>query len=131
MVVPAGADLQAALTKAKPGETLALTPGATYRGNFVLPNKTGNGWIVVPSGSADGALPAPETRVGPSDAHAMARLMADSGSVISAAAGSHHYRFVGLDIRPAKGAFLYNLIQLGDRETALEQVPHDIVFDRC
>ena len=131
VVVPAGGDLQAALAKAQSGETLVLAPGATYRGNFVLPNKAGSRWIVVRSGSADGALPAPGTRVGPGDARAMAKLVADSGSVLSAAAGAHHYRFVGLEIAPAPGVFLYNLIQLGDGETALDQVPHDIIFDRC
>jgi hypothetical protein len=108
-----------------------LAPGVTYRGNFVLPNKAGGRWIVIRSGRADGALPAPGTRVGPDDAHAMAKLVADSGSVVSAAAGAHHYRFVGLEIRPTQGVFLYNLIQLGGGEMALDQVPHDIVFDRC
>ena len=131
IVVPAGGDLQAALAKAQPGETLMLAPGATYRGNFVLPNKAGSRWIVIRSGSTDGALPPPGTRVGPGDAHAMAKLVADSGSVVSAAAGAHHYRFVGLEMRPSEGVFLYNLIQLGDGEKAIDQVPHDIVFDRC
>src|SRR5262249_32672877 len=63
--------------------------------------------------------------------HAMAKLVADSGSVVSAGPGAHHYRFVGLEIRPSQGVFLYNLIQLGGSEVTLEQVPHDIVFDRC
>src|SRR5436309_9911227 len=131
VVVPAGGDLQAALAKAKGGETLVLAPGAIYRGNFVLRNKAGRRWIVIRSGRADGALPPPGTRVGPDDAHAMAKLVADSGSVITATAGAHHYRFVGLEIRPTEGVFLHNLVQLGGGENALDQVPHDIDFDRC
>ena len=37
--VPAGGDLQAALNAAQPGDVITLQPGATYVGNFVLPNK--------------------------------------------------------------------------------------------
>ena len=37
--VPAGGDLQGALNAAQPGDVIALAPGATYVGNFVLPKK--------------------------------------------------------------------------------------------
>ena len=41
IAVPAGGDLQAALNAAQPGDVITLAPGATYTGNFVLPNKGG------------------------------------------------------------------------------------------
>ncbi len=41
--VPAGGALQQAIDAAQPGDTITLEPGALYTGNFVLPNKTGNG----------------------------------------------------------------------------------------
>ena len=37
--VPAGANLQAAIDAAQPGDELLLAPGATYIGNFMLRNK--------------------------------------------------------------------------------------------
>ena len=43
MGVPAGASLQQAIDRARPGDTLLLTPGAIYTGNFVLPVKPGIG----------------------------------------------------------------------------------------
>ncbi len=41
--VPAGANLQDAIDRARPGDTLVLEAGATYVGNFTLPDKTGSG----------------------------------------------------------------------------------------
>src|SRR5688500_16207999 len=37
--VGAGSDLQAALDRAKPGDTIELPSGAVFTGNFVLPQK--------------------------------------------------------------------------------------------
>ncbi|MBI3126748.1 MAG: hypothetical protein HYZ11_03995, partial [Candidatus Tectomicrobia bacterium] len=43
--VPSGGDLQAALNSAQPGDAIELQAGATFTGNFTLPNKAGSGWI--------------------------------------------------------------------------------------
>ena len=48
--VPAGGDLQAALNAAQPGDVITLAPGATYTGNFRLPVKNGDAYIVVRHG---------------------------------------------------------------------------------
>jgi hypothetical protein len=48
--VAANGDLQAAIDAAKPGDAIALEPGATYRGPFRLPRKDGDGWIVICAG---------------------------------------------------------------------------------
>ncbi len=40
--VPAGADLQAYIDRARPGDVLLLEPGATYVGNFMLPALPGS-----------------------------------------------------------------------------------------
>ncbi|MBI4611882.1 MAG: hypothetical protein HY726_23065 [Candidatus Rokubacteria bacterium] len=61
----------------------------------------------------------------------MPMLVAASGAVITAAPGAHHYRFIGVEIRPSDGVFLYNLVLLGASERSLEDLPHHIVFDRC
>jgi len=61
----------------------------------------------------------------------MARLVASSGSVVRTAPGAHHYRLIGLEIQPAEGVFLYNLVEIGSAETSLELVPHHVIIDRC
>src|SRR5262245_2995430 len=43
--VNAGSNLQSALNQAQPGDLILLQAGATFTGNFVLPNKTGTGWV--------------------------------------------------------------------------------------
>src|SRR3989442_422817 len=47
IAVPAGGDLHGALTNAQPGDTIVLEPGATYVGNFTLPNKNGASYITL------------------------------------------------------------------------------------
>jgi hypothetical protein len=131
IAVPAGGDFQAALNAAQPGDVITLEAGATFTGPFQLPAKSGSGWIVVRTSALDGKLPPPGTRVDPSSAAVMPKLEAASGSVISTAPGAHHYRFIGMEIRPKKGVFLYNLVQLGTTESAMDRLPHHLVFDRC
>jgi cellulose synthase/poly-beta-1,6-N-acetylglucosamine synthase-like glycosyltransferase len=128
--VGAGGDFQAALEAARPGDDIVLEAGAVFSGPFTLPRKSGTAWIVVRSSAMD-RLPAPGTRVTPVQATAMPKLEARWGAVISAEAASHHYRFVGIEVRPSRGAFLMNLILLGARERAVDELPHHFVFDRC
>jgi hypothetical protein len=120
LAVPVGGDLQAALNAAQLGDTILLAQGAVYTGAFTLPAKTGTGWIVVRSSAT---LPAPGTRVTPSDALLMPKIQAPGGSVIAVDLGAHHYRFVGLEIRPTPGTFLFNLMLLGNAS--------HIIVDRC
>ena len=62
--VLSGGDLQAAIDVAQPGDVISLEAGASFRGNFTLPKKSGSGWIVVRS-SAEAGLPPPGTRISP------------------------------------------------------------------
>jgi hypothetical protein len=129
--VPAGGNLQKAIDEAQPGDAITLAPGATYRGPFQLRRKDGDQWIVIGSAAKD--LPSPGSRVSPSDAPKMPKLVADSGYyVFRAEAGAHHYRFVGLEIAPAEGKAVTNLIELGSGdERSVEALPHHIIIDRC
>ena len=130
--VPPGGDLQAALDEAQPGDTIRLTAGATYTGAFTLPVKTGNTNITIRTSTPDGALPSPGTRINPSDSSLLARLSSAGGSVFTAARGAHYFRFIGLEIAPTSGTFLYNMITLGDgTEPSVAEQPHDIGFERC
>ncbi len=131
ITVPAGGDLQAALDRAAPGDAIALQPGATYTGPFTLPRKAGDSWIVVRTAAPEGDFPAPGRRVDPSHAKLMPKLVAATGSVIAAAPGAHHFRFVGIEIAPKDGVYLRDLVDLSGRATTLESVPHHIAFERC
>ncbi len=127
--VASDGDLQQALDEARPGDSIVLTPGATYRGPFRLPRKEGDGWIVVRTGAS--AFPPAGTRAGPWSAHLMPRLVSSTLAVLVADPGAHHYRFVGLEIAPAPGVFLTNLVVLGRDERREDAVPRTIVFERC
>src|SRR6185295_1881957 len=72
--VAAGGNLQAALNTALPGDTIELAAGATFTGNFVLPKKSGSGWVWIRT-SAYGSLPPRGTRVAPSSAGVMAKIV--------------------------------------------------------
>jgi hypothetical protein len=128
--VEAGGDLQAALDRAQPGDTLVLPAGAVFRGPFNLPRTNGDGWITVRTDALD-RLPPAGTRVTPDDAPAMPALESADGAVLRADSEVHHFRFVGLEIRPAAGTFLYALVGIGAKETLDAQIPHHLVFERC
>jgi hypothetical protein len=127
--VPAGGDLQAALDAAQPGDAIVLEAGAVYRGPFRLPRKAGDQWITVTSSSAP-ELPVGQ-RVAPSDAPRMAVLEGGQPSVVMTEPGAHHYRLVGLEIRPAADTFMFNIVDVGSDAKDTAEVPHHLIFDRC
>ena len=131
IAVNAGGNFQTALNTAQPGDIIELQAGATFTGNFVLPNKSGTGWIYIRS-SAHASLPAPGTRVTPSQAALMPKLITNnSAPVLTTASAAHHYRFVGIEIA-SSASLTYNVISLeASPQTSSSQVPTDLVFDRC
>ncbi len=131
IVVRAGGDLQGALNGAHPGDVITLEAGATFRGNFTLPNKAGSGWIVIRT-AADTSLPAPGTRVGPADAGRMPKIVSpNQTAAIRTAAGAHHYRLMGLEVTVAAGVPQnYSLLELGSGSQTLSGVPHHLILDR-
>ena len=105
LLVRAGGQLQLALDAAQPGDTIVREPGATFRGNFILPKKDGSGWIIVRSGANDALLPPPGVRAGPDTAGGMAKMITPNSSpVIVTAPGAHHYRFIGVEFTVGKDA---------------------------
>jgi hypothetical protein len=126
--VAAGGRLQDALDAARPGDRITLEAGGTFEGPFRLPKKDGDGWIVIASSGLN-RLPA-DTRVSPSNAGDMPKLVASSRAVIVADPGAHHYRFAGVEITPSRDSFIHNLVELGADESSLNRVPHHVVFDR-
>lgn len=131
--VAAGGDLQAALDRARPGDTIALAPGAAFTGSFVLRAKPGDAWIVVRTDTPDADLPPRGTRVAPEAAPRMAKIVAGgSEPALRTEPGAHHYRIIGVEITVAPGVPRnYGLVTLGTfDQSSPEAVPHHIVLDR-
>lgn len=156
--VRAGADLQAALNRAEPGDTLVLQAGATFTGPFDLkPKANPDGrWITLESSDLGKGLPPAGTRVSPQDAVHMPKLLASYESVVRTTPGAGYYRLIGLEIRPGPArlpavnkavnwlrggpagsgtppaAFLENLVVLGSSANdTLDSLPQHIIIDRC
>ncbi len=145
-----GEDLQAAIDSANPGDTIVLQTGAVFTGNYVLPPKTGDGWIYIESTSAD-RLARPGQRTSPSEASFMPKIQTSNAlPAITALPNASNYRLVGLEITPAEGSpRVYQLVsidyvtsQVGAQIRDFAQkvapglvqrdpFPKNIIIDRC
>ena len=119
VAVPAGGDFQAALNAAQPGDTITLAAGATFSGNFTLPNKSGIGWIVIRTSAPDGYLPPPGSRITPDYAGVLPKVVSPNGNpAIATLEGAHHYRLIGIEVTLGAGVTSHlatgGLLQLGD-----------------
>jgi hypothetical protein len=134
IIVPSGGDLQEALDRAQPGDEIVLEACAIYKGPFTLPDK-GNqpGWIVVRSDVTDiPNFPQQGTRIDSSFTGKMPILTSSRHAVIIAQRKAHHYRFIGIEMRPADGTYLFAVVMLGDgTERDVEDLPHHVILDRC
>jgi hypothetical protein len=132
IAVPAGGNLQSALTNAQPGDTIALDAGATYVGNFTLPNKGGSTFITIRTGG-DAGLPAEGGRISPDQAPLLAKIRSGNGApAIQTAPGAHHWRLMLLEVQANAGGG-GDVVTLGDgsaAQTSLAQIPHDLLVDR-
>src|SRR5262249_44193528 len=128
--VAAGQSVQAAINQAQPGDVIMLQAGATFTGNFTLPNKSGSSWIIIRSDAADADLPQPGTRVSPASASLMPKLISQtSEQVAQTDAGAHHYRFIGIEFGATTD--IYDIVSFGGDQTSPTDTPHDLIIDRC
>jgi hypothetical protein len=136
--IPAGADLQAALNAAQPGDELRIAPDATFVGNYVLPNKgASSAWIVLRTDVDDVALGAAGTRMTPARAATLrlAKILTPSNeTAIITAAGAHHWRLTGLEVGgTAAASEISGIVRLGAldaSEPTAAALAHDLVLDR-
>jgi hypothetical protein len=136
ITVPANGDLQTALNGAQPGGTIVLPATATFSKNYILPVKTGEGFITITS-SRCAELPAGR-RVTLADAPLMARIETPNAmAAIYAPPGSHHWRLQCLEVTqgaalPADG-YSYSLVHVGEgaaSQKVAADTPHHIEIDR-
>jgi len=131
VTVNAGGDLQAAIDNAQPGDTIVLQAGATFIGNFVLPNKPGSAYVTITSSGDRSRLPGDDTRIDPSYSPLLAKIQSpNSAPAIATDPFAHHYQLQLLEFLPTFQG-LYDVIELGDgNQTSLAVVAHDLVVDR-
>jgi hypothetical protein len=141
--------LQKAIDEASLGDEIVIDAGLVIDGPITLKEKTlGSGWIIIRSGSMFN-LPPPGSRVSPSHAQFMPKIVAPGSNLpaMRAADRAHHYRIVGIEFREKVPNDDSNvLIQLGKGESycatptslyvvctdqsVLDQYSHNIVLDR-
>lgn len=128
--VAAGGDLQDALDDAEGGDEIVLANGAKFRGNFLLPAKRGNAWIVI---RGEAKLPITGTRIDATTLNYAAQIITpNSDPAIRTAPGAAHYRIVGVQIAHETGAkYNYGIAVFGrGDEKSVAEMPTDIVLDR-
>jgi hypothetical protein len=144
VTVSDGAAFQQALDAATAGDTIVLTPGATFHpnaseGSFILRNRSipAGKWVVIRSASvafdAGGAVPA-GTRATDANVGLMPQIRATgtNAPAIKAEPRARGYRLVGLDIgiEPSVQQ-LTNLVELGNgSDVSTDTEPSDVVIDR-
>jgi hypothetical protein len=128
--VPAGGDLQAALDQIQPGRTITLEPGAEYVGHFVLRNKPGTEYITITTADPS-KLPPAGKRITPAHAPGLPKIATpDEYAAITTEPGAHHYRLVGLEIRPS-AKYAFELVTLGSGQaTSIAEQAKNIELDR-
>ena len=125
-----GCGLQYALTNCAAGDIIEVTAGGTYSGQFSWPDKGSTTWTYLRT-SAYSSLPAPLTRVGPSDEANMATLQDSTFGFLSFANSSGYLRCVGIRFRPTPGNTVTNFISIGHSDTSLSTLSTHVIFDRC
>jgi hypothetical protein len=121
--------LQQAIQTATSGTTILLEQGVSYTGPYDLPEKNGDGWIVIRTAIDDDLLPAVNERINPSSSPVLAKFLAKPGlSAIKTKSRAHHYYFFGIEI--AATDFSWNVVEIGNGEKNIDDLPHDITFDR-
>src|SRR5215831_19658801 len=122
--VAAGQDLQSAINKAKPGDTLVLDAGAVYKVSLELPRKPGSSYITIQSSRIAEMIEG--ARVGPPQSDLFAKLQSATPGepVIKTLPGSHHYRFLGIEISTATSIpTVSDLVRIGDGRQTSSEVP--------
>lgn len=132
VAVSVDGDLQAAINQAQPGDVITLAAGASYTGNFTLPAKAGADWIIIRTSASDSSLPPPGTRLTPAYASALPKVVTpNSAPALEALSGAHHYRIIGIEFTQAPTVRrTFNLVALGNEQTSLAHLPHDLILDR-
>ena len=137
--VPSGGNLQQAINSASPGDIIELARGAVYnfkgpgggnggnQGGLYFPDKgQTQRWIII---RTRGFSVPPGTRVSPSDASQMAKIVADDVEDFWIDEGvANHYWLIGIEVL-ARGE-VDRLFDLGSGSSRASDQPHHFILDR-
>ena len=130
-------DLQETLDVAEPGDVIVLDVDATFTGNFMVPEKDGDGWIYVISSALDD-LPEAERVTGEQPMPVIQSNSVQPALHFEPAA--HHWRFAGIELtttHDTTSATHYNVVLTGwsldggNAAQSQDDLPHQLIFDRC
>src|SRR5437870_2968611 len=128
LTVNAGDNLQTVINAASLGQTILITSGTTFTGNFTLPVKSGSTCLTIQSSNP----PPVGVRVSPSSV-GFAKLQTNNSSpVIATAASSHDYCLIGLELTTT-ASNTGDLITFGDgsaSQNMLSLVPTRLSIER-
>ena len=130
--VPAGGDLQDAINRSKPGDIIELPAGASFTGNYLLPERSGARYTTIRTARVP-ELPGPSERIDPASSGKLARIQSPNSSpVFRTAPGAHHWRLLLLEIGPTASPSA-DIIVLGDGTASQsgDRLPRDLIVDRC
>jgi hypothetical protein len=127
--VGAGESIQAAINASQPGDIILIQAGTTFHESLSLPKKNNpeNKWIYIMSSDWQ-QLPAPGTRVSPTDAAHMAKVVSLNGkNAVLTEDGANYFRFVGIEFTHEylSANVFYNIVRLFGDTT------NHIIVDRC
>ena len=110
-------DLQAAINASAQGDTIVVPAGAVYN-PVTLPIRTGSGWTAIRV-----ATPPPVgTKVSPADAAKLFKIAAPNGLVsLNIPQGTQGWRFIGMHVQPADGAFRFTNVRCGGDRISFER----------
>lgn len=131
--VQRGADLQQAINRAKPGDTILLEAGQVYTGNFVLPMTPGSQFITLRTADTPGQ-PSRGVRVNPAHAGKLAVLQSpDRQPALRTAPGAHHWRIELIEFRANRDGAgdIITLGEAGPPQRERAQAASNLVIDRC
>lgn len=135
VTVPAGGDLQRALSAARPGDTILVEPGATYIGNYFLPSRVGDDTrpITLRTATPHGDPVPGGQRLTPEHAARLAKLRSpDNMPALRTEPRARFWRIELLEFQ-ANREGMGDIITLGDgsrAQNSLDDVPSDLVLDR-
>jgi hypothetical protein len=118
--VAAGANLQAAINAAQPGDQLCLPDSARYVGNFTVSNGSTANWITMGSCSP---LPPWQTRMTPALASKLPKIVtANLQPAIRMTATASHWRLQGVEITGAQvSGDHYGLVMLEGTDLVIDR----------
>ena len=132
-----GAQLQAAVDSAQPGDTVLVSPNI-FSGPITLKKKVNpmGQVITIQSSAPSQNLPGPGVRTGPAYSPFLPQITAQGGlAALTMESGTSYYNLVNLEFRPQDpGASYFSLLYLGTggpEQSTLAAVPQFINIDRC